>query len=83
MLKNKKSFSLKDRNFRELIERASDIIFIYRLRPKRVFEYISPSVERILGYTQDFFYNDPDFRQKVIHIDDHKIIKQIESLEKT
>lgn len=78
MPKKSHNRSLKDRYFRELIERACDIIFVYRLRPKRGFEYVSPSVERILGYPRDFFYKNPKFRERVIHQDDHRIIKQIE-----
>jgi len=73
----KKSSSIKDSYFRELIERTSDIVFIYRFRPRKALEYISPSVKEILGYAQDRFYNDPGFHKKVIHQDDQRIIKQI------
>ncbi len=73
-----KNHSLKDRHFRELIERNPDIVFIYRLRPHKVFEYISPSVTKILGYDRELFYQDHDFFKKVIHKDDLKIISQIE-----
>jgi len=78
LLKKNQGSSIKDRHFRELVERASDIIFIYRLRPKRIFEYISPSVEKILGHAREDFYSDPNFHNKVVHQDDHKVIKQIE-----
>jgi len=73
-----KNHSLKDRHFRELIERTPDIVFIYRLRPQKVFEYISPSASKILGYTRELFYREHDFFKKVIHKDDLKIISQIE-----
>jgi len=73
-----KNHSLKDRHFRELIERTPDIVFVYRLRPQKVFEYISPSANKILGYTRVLFYQDHDFFKKVIYKDDLKIISQIE-----
>ncbi|MCD4668816.1 MAG: diguanylate cyclase [Actinomycetia bacterium] len=65
--------------FRELAERALDIIFIYRLRPVRRFEFVSPSVGKISGYSPEYFYKDPDSRFEIVHPDDHKIIKQVKN----
>ena len=39
--------------FRQLVENAKDIIYRYRLAPQRGFEYISPSVTDVLGYTPE------------------------------
>ncbi len=50
---------------------TNDIVFFYRLYPERRFEYVSPSVERLLGYTPEEHYADPDLGLKVVHPDDH------------
>ncbi len=56
--------------FRLLAENAQDIIYRYRYFPKRGFEYISPSVAGITGYTPEEFYADPDITYKIVHPDD-------------
>ncbi|NJP07119.1 MAG: PAS domain S-box protein [Chloroflexaceae bacterium] len=53
--------------FRTLAENARDMIFRYRLVPTRGFEYVSPSVRRITGYTQAEYYADPDIDLKNLH----------------
>ncbi len=42
---------------------------------KQRLHYISPSCERITGYHQKAFYNDPDLLAKIIHPDDHDRFK--------
>lgn len=56
-----------EEKFRLLVEHAHDIIYRYRLHPVRGYEYISPSVETITGYSQDDYYRDPDLDLKLIH----------------
>ncbi len=56
--------------FRLLAENAQDIIYRYRFSPRQGFEYISPSVAGITGYTPEEFYTDPDFSFKIVHIED-------------
>ncbi len=68
-----------DLYFKELIENASDVIYKYKLVPKLECEYISPSVKKDLGYKPGQFYADPGFIYKIIHPDDKKIIKEIQS----
>jgi PAS domain S-box-containing protein len=46
--------------FRLLAENARDIIYRYRLAPARGFEYVSPSVAAVTGYSPEEYYNDPD-----------------------
>src|SRR3954464_408133 len=45
--------------FRLLAENASDIIYLYRVRPSSRYEYVSPSVTRLTGYTPQEHYDDP------------------------
>ena len=58
----------------QLAERALDIIYRYRLQPTRGFEYVNAAAERILGYTPEEHYADPDFGQKLVHPDDRPVV---------
>jgi PAS domain S-box-containing protein len=42
----------------------------YWISPKGSFIYVSPSCERITGYTQDEFTNDDNLLQKIVHRED-------------
>ncbi|NJP06274.1 MAG: PAS domain S-box protein [Chloroflexaceae bacterium] len=48
-----------ERRFRMLAENARDIIFRYQITPGTAYDYISPSVTSILGYTPEEYYADP------------------------
>jgi PAS domain S-box-containing protein len=52
--------------FRHLVENASDVVFRLRLKPDVAFEYLSPAVERLTGYTPEAFYREPDLLFRVI-----------------
>ncbi|MCK5077520.1 MAG: PAS domain S-box protein [Calditrichia bacterium] len=45
----------------------------YWINPENNFIYISPSVERITGYSLDNFYNDKFLMEKIIHPDNQSI----------
>ncbi len=60
-------------SFRLLAENARDMIFRYRFTPPRGFEYVSPAVESIMGYTPEEYYDDPDIDLKCIHPDSRAI----------
>ncbi len=62
LLKNKKLYCL-------LAEKSHDYIFLCHIKPKMCFEYISPAVYEITGYTPDEFYQDPELNLKIIHPD--------------
>lgn len=64
--------------FRMLAENAVDIISRYQVFPEQKLEYISPSVEKITGYTQKEFYKDPHLGAKIIHPDDLKILLEMQ-----
>jgi PAS domain S-box-containing protein len=53
-----------------LAELASDIAYLYRLLPERGFEYVSPSADRITGYSPAEHYADPDLLLKMSHPED-------------
>ncbi|MFA4876014.1 MAG: PAS domain S-box protein [Methanoregula sp.] len=45
----------------------------YWILPDGKFEYITPSCERITGYSPEEFYKDPDLFKRIIHPDDLQI----------
>ena len=66
--------------FRMLAENALDIVYRYSLIPKPHYEYVSPSVTNITGYTPDDFYTDPLFGFKIVHPDDKEIAGRSEDI---
>lgn len=56
--------------FRQLAENAWDVIYRYRVTPTPGFEYVSPSVTRVIGYTPEELYADPGLTGTHVHPDD-------------
>ncbi len=56
--------------FRRLAENAPDVVYRARLAPELGFDYISPAVVKIAGYTPADFYLDPLLALKIAHPDD-------------
>lgn len=59
-----------------VVEELPDVVFRYRLRPTPGYDYISPSVERLTGYSPRQFYDDPDFDVKIVHPDDQSLLME-------
>jgi PAS domain S-box-containing protein len=53
-----------------LAERAEDVIYRFRLKPEPGWDYLSPSIERLTGYSADELYADWDLAVGTIHPDD-------------
>ncbi len=66
--------TLEEERFRLLAENASDIIYLYRVRPEPLYEYMSPSVTRITGYTPQDHYDDPELTLKMAHPHDRPLL---------
>jgi PAS domain S-box-containing protein len=64
------SLRASEERFRLLADHAHDIIYRYRLAPTRGYEYVSPSVITLTGYTPEEHYADPDLGFKTVHPDD-------------
>jgi PAS domain S-box-containing protein len=60
--------------FRLLAENASDIIYLYRIHPTPRYEYVSPSVTRLTGYTPQDHYDDPEITLKMAHPHDRPLL---------
>jgi len=55
-----------EERFRRLAENAPDVIYRMKL-PEGIYEYISPSAERVLGYTPEQVYAKPRLIAEAIH----------------
>jgi PAS domain S-box-containing protein len=65
-----KKLKESESKFRLLAENANDIIYKCNYFPVPHYEYISPSVKRILGYDPDEFYKDASFGTTIMHPED-------------
>jgi PAS domain S-box-containing protein len=63
--------------FRLLAENAQDIIFRIQLVPTPHFQYISPAVTTILGYTPEEHYADVNLGFKIVHPDDRPLFREM------
>ncbi len=59
-----------EEKFRRLVENAPEIIYRFRVSPDPGFEFISPAVTEIAGYTPQEYYDDPEIGRKIIHPED-------------
>lgn len=66
-----------ERRFRRLAENAPDVIYRYRLTPTPGFEYVSPAVTALTGYTPEEHYSDPYLGFKLIHVDDRHYLESM------
>lgn len=59
LYKEKEALAESEARYRLIAENAQDIIFRLKFRPKINFDYISPVVTSISGYTPEEIYSDP------------------------
>jgi len=59
--------------FKHLAENASDIVYLYRAEPDPAFVYVSPSCNRITGYSARDHYSDPDLFARIAHPHDQDL----------
>src|SRR3954471_12689807 len=57
---------IDDSFFRHLTERAHDVIYRYGIVPEMGFQYVSPSVEQILGYSADELIAQPELVFEIV-----------------
>jgi PAS domain S-box-containing protein len=61
---------------RHLFETIGDVVsYRYRVLPTPGYEYISANCERLVGYTADEFYENPDLWQRLVHADDQDALQ--------
>jgi PAS domain S-box-containing protein len=56
--------------FRHLAEQAPDIVLRREIYPNDHYTYVSPSVQRILGYDPEEYYADPKLPARIMHTGD-------------
>ncbi len=66
-----------EERFRRLAENAEDLIYLFRLRPERRFEYVSPSSTALTGYTPEEHYANPDLGDRLVHSDDRHLLAEV------
>jgi PAS domain S-box-containing protein len=76
-LKAQQALIESENRFRRLAENADDLIYRYEVHPVPRFTYVSPSVEKITGYTPEEHYADPNFGFKLVHPDDRNILSEL------
>jgi len=62
--------SATSETFRLLAERSPDVIFRFRLVPEIGFEYVSPAVTRLTGWTPDELYANPGLIYQLVFPED-------------
>jgi PAS domain S-box-containing protein len=70
---------VNEARFIRLAENASDIVFHYRYKPSRGFEYVNPAVTAITGFTPEECYADPALGMAVVHPDDRPLLEPTKS----
>lgn len=65
-----------EERFRRLAENAQDIIYRYRFTSPQGFEYISPAVTTITGYTPEEYYADPHLSFRNVYEGDRQVLQR-------
>jgi PAS domain S-box-containing protein len=73
-LASQSALAMSEERFRLLAERSRDVIFTYRTSPEWAFEYVSPSVTELSGYTPEELIADPGLARSLVHPDDRATI---------
>jgi PAS domain S-box-containing protein len=60
----------------EVIERSRDVAYRYRLDPPG-FDYVSPAVTEVTGYTPEEHYADPELGLKIVHPEDFQRLRGV------
>jgi len=63
---DRKSLIESELRFRRLAENLPDVIYRRRLLPSPAYEYVSPAVSRLIGYTPSDFYSNPFIMQELM-----------------
>jgi len=69
-----------EERFRALAQNAADLIYRCRVYPDFQYEYISPSVKEMTGYTAEEFYSNPYLGFEIVHPEDAHLLGESEKL---
>ncbi|MBK9357789.1 MAG: PAS domain S-box protein [Bacteroidales bacterium] len=76
LLEEKEHVEVSENKYRTLAENSPAIIYRILLKPSFKFEYVSPVVTEVTGYTPEDHYADPDLGFKMVHPDDRMILEK-------
>lgn len=76
-MKDSEALQESEERYRRLAENAPDVIYRINLVPELRFEYISPAVEKMTGYTPEEHYANPELGFNVIHPEDRHLMEEI------
>ena len=62
-------------DLQDLVAAVPDIVYRYRFRPEPGFDFVSPSVTEITGYSPEEHYADPQLGLKLVHPDDLAVVQ--------
>jgi PAS domain S-box-containing protein len=63
--------------FRALVEQIPAVTYVVTDDHPPVALYVSPQAERILGYPEESWFQDPEFWIRLVHPDDHDTVREI------
>lgn len=62
-------------SYRLLAQNAPDVIYHIRLLPEMAFEYVSPAVTEMIGYTPEDHYANPNLGYELVHPEDRHMLE--------
>jgi len=63
--------------YKSLLENIPTTTYINSIDENAHTEYVSPQVEKLLGYSREIFLQDPMFWQKILHPEDHERVMNV------
>lgn len=69
------NLTLREQQYRLLAENATDIIYQFSFYPVHHFDYVSPSIYNLTGYSPALFYKNAQLAAKITHPDDRDKVK--------
>ena len=74
--KTEEALSESEARYHRLAEDVQDIVYRCRLSPSFAVEYVSPAVRTVTGYGPEEFYADANILFRIVHPDDHALLKR-------
>ncbi|MDQ3046077.1 MAG: PAS domain S-box protein [Bacteroidota bacterium] len=69
-----------EEKFRMLAENASDVVYRFSIFPENKYEYVSPSIYQMTGYTPEEYYKNPHLSFKIVHPADVHLLGNTEKI---
>ena len=78
-LEGQAALEASEQRFQRYAETTNDVMYRYRLTEPRGFEYVSPSVTAVMGYTPEEHYAEPNIAHRLVHPDDREVLAALPS----